>query len=201
MADEGKRKRGRRSDIDWAKIQATYEAGETNVTALSRMFRVARGPIIKHRDAEKWTVNEHAKEQIREQAKSNVISMATRQAIDQIGGDEGLKKQAEAIAAELLAQRPLFAKASQLLDKTFTRALNLGKTDDQGNQLANQLILGIAQGETTAVSDLLGALSKFVRDTRLANGLADGMPTEGESEGEETFTYVWEEAPRPEQTA
>ena len=184
MAND-KRRRGRRSDIDWPAIRAAFEAGETNITALSRKFRVARGPIIKHRDEEKWTVTEQAKERIREAAKSNVISIATRKAVEKLGGEAGIQREAEAIAAELLAQRPLFKKAADLLDKTFDRALKLGAVDDDGNPVPGQLILGIAQGETTAVNDLLGSLSKFVRDTRLANGLNNGVPTETPEEDDE----------------
>lgn len=173
------RSRGRRSDIPWALIRAAYEAGETNVTTLSRRFHVARGPIIKHRNDEKWTVTEQAKEQLKEQARSNVISLATRQAIESLGGEAGIKEQGDAIAAELQAQRPLLLQARALLTRTFERALRLGQVDDHGEQVPGQLILGAAQGETTAVSDLLNALSKFVRDGRLTNGLSDGQSSVG----------------------
>jgi len=200
MSDDGRKKRGRgrRNDIDWAKIRATFEAGETNVTALSRLFHVARGPIIKHRDEEKWTVTEQAKEHLREVAKSNVIDIATRKAIESLGGEAAVKQQADAIAAELLAQRPLFRKAGELIDRTFDRALKLGTVDDAGNPVPGQLILGVAQGETTAVSDLLGALSKFVRDTRLVNGLTDGQASVSDEEDDGKKRVIFVEAGEPE---
>lgn len=176
MASDGSKRsgRGRRNDIPWNEIQAAYEGGETNISALSKRFGVKRDTIAKRRDAEKWAT----KGQIADAARSNVIDLATRKAIEQLGGEESIVADAAAaIENNLRAIGPLYAKAAKLLDRTLERALRLGQKDDSGQFVKDALILGDHQGETTAVSDILNALSKFTRDNRLDAGLKEGTPT------------------------
>lgn len=181
-SDDSKRGKGRRNDIPWSEIQAAYEGGETNISALAKRFGVKRDSIAKRRDKENWAT----KGQIADAARSNVIDLATRKAIEQLGGEDAVVADAAAaIATNLQAIGPLYAKAAQLLDRTIDRALRLGQKDKEGNFVKDALILGDHQGETTAVSDILNALSKFTRDNRLDAGLKEGTPTSDASRTDE----------------
>jgi hypothetical protein len=176
MGDKPKRGRGRRDvSAEIAEVRKAYEDGDTNLSALSKRFGVKRDTIARYRDSENWAT----KGQINDAARSNVIDIATRKALDKIGGVDHL---AGKIAEELAAQPELIRAAGKLIKRTLDRALKLGEKDADGKPVDGQLILGDHQGETTAVSDLLNSTMKFVQSGKLMHGLGDDEPSVGEEE-------------------
>jgi hypothetical protein len=161
--------KGRRNDIPWNKIQSAYEGGETNITTLAQTFGVKRDSIAKHRDKEKWAT----KGQIAEAARSNVIDMATRRAVEQLGGQQAITAAASDIANNLQRIPALYAKAGNLIDTMIDKAIN------------GTLKLGVTQGETTALNDILGAMSKYTRDNRLDAGLKEGTASTDASKSDD----------------
>lgn len=170
--------------IPWADIQAAWEAGETNCSALGRKFGVKHSTIAKR--AKEWTAKGQVKGHVSEAVRSNVISLATGKAIEHLGGSDAIEtlsqEMANNVRAILDAQPKLVAKGMALLDRTVDRALNFGKLDENGKPVANQIVLGRQQGETEAVVDLLNAISKSTHDGRLINGLKDGTANADASE-------------------
>jgi hypothetical protein len=67
-----------RESINWSEIRQAFEAGETNISRLSKRFSVKRDSIAKHRDVEQWATSG----QLAGTARSNVISLVTRKAIE-----------------------------------------------------------------------------------------------------------------------
>jgi hypothetical protein len=186
MSSDGRKRsgKGRRSDIPWNEIQAAWAEGDNNFSSLEKRFNVKRHTIAKRAKAENWPT----KGQVAQVVQSKVIDIATRKAIEDLGGAEAVAATVAAdIRTNLQAIGPLYAKAAKLLDRTLERALRLGEKDDKGNFVPGALILGDHQGETTAVSDILSALSKFTRDNRLDAGLKEGVPTAeaGKAESED----------------
>lgn len=177
MSDEKRTGRPRRGSIDWAAIRDAFEKGETNVSTLSRTFGVKRDSIAAHRDREHWATAQ----QIAGTVKSNVVDIMTRRAVEKIEESGGVD-----VLAELLKmQAPLQAKAAKLIDQTMDKAL------------AGQLKLGVTQGETTALNDILGALARFSTDIRKGAGLTDGTPSIGEAVSDKTRLVEWEVIPLP----
>ena len=82
-------------------------------------------------------------------------------------------------------QAPLQAKAAKLIDATMDRAL------------AGKLKLGVTQGETTALNDILSALARFSKDIRTGAGLTEGTPSIGESNDDKVRLVDWEVIPLP----
>lgn len=179
MASDGSKRsgRGRRNDIPWNEIQAAYEGGETNISALAKRFGVKRDSIAKRRDKDKWAT----KGQIADTARSNVIDLASRRALEKLGGEQAVEQIADEIVSAIKEIPALHAGAAQLLKRTLNRALGVEDPDEK----TSRLVLGDHQGETTAVSDILNAISKFTRDTRLDAGLKEGTATAEASKGED----------------
>lgn len=161
MDEPTKRGRGRRNDIPWPEIQAAWEGGETNISELSRRFGVKRDSIINRRDKEKWAT----KGQIAETARAKVIDIVTKRAVESLEKAGTLDASTRAIEHLLEQTIPLYAKAAALLDASLDRAIE------------GRVRLGATQGETTALTDILSALSKFSRDIRTGAGLREGTPS------------------------
>lgn len=162
--------RRRDGEIAWAEIQAKFERG-ASINALSKEYKCARATITWRSKRDEWKKCESLAEVAHDQVRATVIDLTTRKAIEMLGGDAAITRHAEMLAEELRQQGPLFRKMTKLLHRTIDRALNLGTEN------SDRLILGPTQGETQAVADLFTALSKYIRDGRLAHGIADGTPT------------------------
>lgn len=165
-----KRGRGRRNDIPWAEIQAAYETGETNVSELARKFGVKRDSIAAHIKKGNWVSNGQAKGQAVEAARAKVIDIATRKAIDQLGGEQQI---ADEVADALRADLEAHPKIAKLLM-------------DASEQTLEQYIKGgITPGEKQSVADVFNStvqgVAKALSISRDINGLRPGQSsTEGE---------------------
>jgi hypothetical protein len=154
----------------WAEVRKAYEAGES-VLSLSKRFGIRRPTIDAHRDKETWivhpTVQMHgeAAKTVQARAQAQVIDIATKRVVEKMEESGALDAHAQAIDTLLQIQAPLYAKAAKLIEKTLDKAIG------------GTLRLGVTQGETTAVTDILNALSKFSTETRKGAGLRDGTPT------------------------
>lgn len=173
MPDDTKRRGLTDEQRDEAKRR--YEAGES-MASIARALDVRRPTLIAARDrateqGHPWIVqasvqvSEVEARAVRERATAQVIDIATKRAVERMDRDGTLDHAVNDINEHLRIQGPLYGKAAKLLDATFDKAI------------AGKLKLAATQGETTAVTDLLNALSKFASDTRKAAGLRDGTPT------------------------
>jgi len=94
-----KRGQGRRTDIPWADIRTAYESGEeTGFEALGRKFGVDGRTVSRRSKSEKWVV---IADEMQRRTHSNVIDLATRKAVEQLGGDAGIEAQAHSIVENL----------------------------------------------------------------------------------------------------
>lgn len=166
------------TDEQWGELRRAYEAGDS-IVSLSKRFGVSRPTIMVHRDRGAWILQPSLQCQltktdaksVRERATAQVIDIATKRAVEKIEQSGGLDEQVAAVEDLLRMQAPLYAKAAKLINVTLDKAIS------------GELRLGVTQGETTAVTDILNALSKFSKDTRTGAGLRDGTPTvNGEGE-------------------
>lgn len=186
MSKEPKKNRGL-SDEQWVKVREKFEQGAA-VAALSREYDIRRATIAARAKREAWTVqptvhmDSVTQKAVQQTAQAKVIDIASRRVIEQMEQSGALAEQVRAIDALLQMQVPLYAKAAKLIDATLDRAIS------------GDLKLGVTQGETTALSDLLGALSKFSKDTRTGAGIREGTPTVGDAQVTDSrFEFVVDE--------
>lgn len=184
MGDERKRGSGRRSDIPWEAIQERFETGETNVSKLSKEFGVSRQAIIRRRDRDKWTT----KQQVADTVRGKVIDIATRKAIENLGGDEKL---ADAVAAHIQAD---------LLDHAEIAALAMRASK---KTLQDYIDGNIAPGDKQSMADVfdkvMSGAGKGIDFSREINGLRPGQPStqkEGEEQRVDEAVLVVREQPK-----
>lgn len=168
--DSGKRGRGRRNDIPWNDIQAAYECGETNVSELARRFGVKRDSIAAHIKKGNWVSNGQAKGQAVEAARSKVIDIATRKAIDQLGGEQQI---ADEVAAALRADLEAHPKIAALLMEASEQTLE--------KYISGDIIPGEKQSKADVFNATVQGVAKALTISRDINGLRPGQSsTEGE---------------------
>jgi hypothetical protein len=170
MSDDGKRKKGRRSDVPWPAIRAAYESGETQFVALGRKFDVSRNLIATRAKKEKWAVNAHVSEQIADKARSNIIDMATRRTLEKLGGAEAIEAKADAVARELQVQSKLSGKLLDAADSVLDKFL------------AGGVQPGDKQNEADVLNSLANAVSKAFDAARTIHGLTAGKPSVSSTE-------------------
>jgi hypothetical protein len=159
-ADAKSRTMPRRRDIPWDDIRAAYEAGNTNFSDLGRRYGVKRHSIAHRARAENWPTKGH----IDEATRSNVIDMATRRAVEQMG-DAGIDAKASAIAAELIAQAEIAQLAACAAEKILRE------------YIADQIVPSEKQSKADVFNAVLAGVKRAIEIGREINGLTAGKPS------------------------
>jgi hypothetical protein len=155
MSDQPKRP-NRKGEIDWSPIRSAYEnEGVTNVSELSRRFKVTRESIIRHRDNDKW----RDAAQMSDKVSANVIDIATRRAVENGVVDRITEALNANIESVLSAQPRLLAKLTEYAEKLIDKGIN------------GELLLGKVSGEHEAFNAILSGASRLFRDGRLVAGV------------------------------
>lgn len=184
MADEGK-KRGKLTDAQWKELRQSWCAG-TRDGALGKQYGVTRQTIISHRQADAasgdpWILtddltlsNRQVSDSVKNETKSKVVDIATRQAMSQPEIQRAIDDAARQVASELLDTYEIAREASTAMKNLF-RGINDGSLKPA--QRVGE------QNQAQFISEALSALTKFTNTVRLGYGIPVGKPTVATDDG------------------